>query len=72
MDKDLNLKRFGKRLREIRKQRKLTQEELAERIDLSTNFVGMVERGQRNTTIANVFKMSKALGIKLSKFFETL
>ena len=72
MDKDLNLKRFGKRLREIRKQRKLTQEDLAERIDVSTNFVGMVERGQRNTTIANVFKMSKALGIKLSKFFETL
>ncbi len=72
MSKEENLKKFGKRLRELRKQRKLTQEKLAEKIGLSTNFIGMVERGIRNTTIDNLFKISKALEIKLSKFFETL
>ena len=38
-----NLKTFGSRIQELRKKNNLTQSELAEKIGLSTNFIGMVE-----------------------------
>jgi len=60
MDKEINLAIFGQRLRTLRKKNKQTQAQLAERIDVSTNFIGMVERGERNTTIDKVFKIAKA------------
>ena len=67
-----NLKRFGKRLKELRIQRNLTQSELAEMIGLSTNFIGMVERGERNTSVDKIFKIAEAFDIPLAIFFETL
>ena len=39
---------------------------------MSPNFIGMIERGERNTTVENVFKIARALGIKPSKLFEEL
>ncbi len=72
MSKEVNLKSFGNRVKELRIERKLTQSQLAEMIGLSTNFIGMIERGERNTAIDKVFKLSKAFNIPLSKFFETL
>lgn len=68
----MNLAIFGQRLRTLRKKNKQTQAQLAERIDVSTNFIGMVERGERNTTIDKVFKIAKALDITLAEFFKTL
>lgn len=50
----------------------LTQSELAEKIGLSTNFIGMVERGERNTSVDKIFKLAKAFNISLAQFFETL
>ena len=72
MNKVDNLIAFGQRLREIRKQRKLTQAILAEKINVSTNFIGMVERGKRNTTVDKVFSLAKALDISLEEFFKNL
>lgn len=56
MDKEENLCIFGKRLRTLRKKAKLTQAKPAEKIDVSTNFIGMVERDKRNTKYENVYK----------------
>ncbi len=67
-----NLKTFGSRIQELRKKNNLTQSELAERIGLSTNFIGMVERGERNTSVDKIFKLAKAFNISLAQFFETL
>lgn len=67
-----NLKTFGLRIQELRKKNNLTQSELAEKIGLSTNFIGMVERGERNTSIDKIFKLAKAFNISLAQFFETL
>ncbi len=67
-----NLKNFGSRIQELRKKNNLTQSELAEKIGLSTNFIGMVERGERNTSIDKIFKLAKAFNISLAQFFETL
>lgn len=67
-----NLKTFGSRIKELRKKNNLTQSELAEKIGLSTNFIGMVERGERNTSVDKIFKLAKAFNISLAQFFETL
>lgn len=67
-----NLKNFGSRIQELRKKNNLTQSELAEKVGLSTNFIGMVERGERNTSVDKIFKLAKAFNISLAQFFETL
>lgn len=71
-DAKKNLKTFGSRIQEFRKKNNLTQSELAEKIGLSTNFIGMVERGERNTSVDKIFKLDKAFNISLAQFFETL
>ena len=72
LERQEDLKIFGLRVRELRKKSKLTQSELAEKIGLSTNFIGMVERGERNTSVDKIFKLAKAFNIRLAQFFETL
>ncbi len=66
------VKIFGQRLKQAREKANLTQAELAEKVGLSTNFVGMVERGERNTKFANVYSLITALGYTLEKFFKGL
>ena len=72
IEKENNLKIFGLRIRDLRKKSGLTQSELAERIGLSTNFIGMVERGERNKSVDTIFKLAKAFDINLAQLFETL
>lgn len=67
-----DLQKFGKRLKTLRIDRDLTQLELAEILDMSPNFIGMIERGERNTTVENVFNIARALGVKPSNLFEEL
>lgn len=67
-----DLQKFGKRLKSLRIDRNLTQLELAEILDMSPNFIGMIERGERNTTVENVFKIARALNVKPSNLFEEL
>lgn len=66
-----DLQKFGKKLKVLRVERDLTQLELAEILDMSPNFVGMIERGERNTTVENVYKIARALNIKPTTLFET-
>lgn len=72
MKDNKDIQEFGKRLKDIRKQKKLTQANLAEKIELSNNFVGMVERGRRNTTIEKMFLIIHALDISPAEFFKTM
>lgn len=67
-----DLQKFGKRLKALRLDHNLTQLELSEILDMSPNFIGMIERGERNTTVENVFKIARALNIKPSNLFEEL
>ena len=67
-----DLQKFGKRLKALRLDHNLTQLELAEILDMSPNFIGMIERGERNTTVENGFKITRALNIKPSNLFEEL
>lgn len=69
-EKSAELVVFGNRLKELRQLNKLTQAQLAEKIDMSTNFIGMVERGERNTTTEKIFHIAKVLNLSLEEFFK--
>lgn len=57
-------KRFGSHLRNLRVERKLTQEELADRAGMHFTYIGQIERGLRNPSLVNLEKIAKALKIK--------
>ena len=54
---------FGQRLREQRIKHGLTLEQLAEKSELSSNYIGMVERGLKEPGLATIFKLLNALNI---------
>lgn len=58
---------FSRNMRAIRKEKRMTQEQLAEAADLHTNYVSSVERGERNISIVNIEKIARALGVTMSK-----
>ncbi|MEE2026095.1 helix-turn-helix domain-containing protein [Alkalimonas mucilaginosa] len=61
---------FGYRLRTIRLQRNLSQEELADLCGLHRTYIGSIERGERNISILNISRLAKALGCNLSTLME--
>ena len=56
---------LGQRLRELRKQRGLSQERLGERSTLSGKFVGEVERGEKSISVDSLYRVSRALRVPL-------
>ena len=63
---------IGQRIRNYRLQKKLSQEELAERCGLHPTYIGQVERGEKNATIESVSKISAGLEVSLSTLFENV
>ncbi len=64
------LNAFGERIRALRKRNGLTQDELAERADLSVNAVGQIERGKFAPSLITLEGLSKALGVSLCELFD--
>jgi transcriptional regulator with XRE-family HTH domain len=60
---------FGERLRELRKQKGLSQEGLALACDLDRTYIGGVERGERNISLLNIHKIAAALQMKPKDLF---
>ena len=55
---------FGKRLRELRLERGISQEKLAEMADLHRNYVGVLERGGQNPSLEAICKLARALKVR--------
>lgn len=56
---------FGQRLSQLRKQRHLTQEELANRCELNHNYIGAVERGEKSPTLNTIQKIATGLQVDI-------
>jgi transcriptional regulator with XRE-family HTH domain len=67
--RDEILKLFGERLREIRTDRNLSQERLAELAGLDRNYIGQIERAERNVALVNIIRIAKALEIEPQVLF---
>lgn len=63
-------KLFGKKVRELRLARGISQEALADEAGVHRTFMGSVERGERNISLENVVKIAKALNCKPTKLLE--
>jgi len=61
---------FGRRVRELRKAREFSQEELAHRAGLHYTYVGGIERGERNPALVNIGKIAAALGVSPAELFS--
>lgn len=63
-------KKFGGRLRHLRRSRDQTQEQLAERIGRSVNFISLLEKGNTSPSFDTLEKLAQALDIEVMEFFK--
>lgn len=66
------LKSFGLKVRQLRKERGLSQEKFALSIDMDRTYFASVEAGKRNISIKNIQKIADGLGVSLSELFKGL
>lgn len=64
------LQNLGKRIRAMRSERSISQEELADLAGVHRTYVGMLERGEKNVTVISAAKIAAALGVSVSDLFE--
>ena len=70
MDLEKNtLLKFGLKVRDIRKERGLSQEKLAHKANLHRTYIGMIERAEKNITLLNIEKIAKALRVEIKDLF---
>lgn len=59
--------KFGERVRDLRKERGLSQEQLAFKADLHRTYIGMIERAEKNITLINIEKIANALEVTIDQ-----
>jgi DNA-binding XRE family transcriptional regulator len=70
VEKNPDLVALGQTVRRLRKEAKLTQEELASRASLSANYVGEIERGERNPSALALFALARGLEMEPVMLFD--
>ena len=66
MKKDV-LIQFGEKVRALRLKKGLSQEQLADKAGFHRTYIGMIERAEKNITLENIEKISKALDCKITE-----
>lgn len=66
------LEAFGTALRALRNDRDLTIEAVAEAAGLHPNYLGSVERGERNVSLFNIWRIAAALGVASATLLDAL
>lgn len=72
MKNNKRLKNFGINVKIARLQADLSQEELAERADISRNSISLIETGKLNPTILKAVDISRALEVSLESLVEKI
>jgi len=70
MEINANLKAAGREIRQHRLARGLSQEQLAERAGLHRNYIGFLERGERNASLITLFAIARSLQISLGELLS--
>lgn len=65
-------RKFGKQLRELRHGKEMTLEQVAEASELHANYVGSVERGERNISLYNIWRIADSLGLQADRLLHNL
>ena len=63
-------KKFGRRVRELRKKIGLSQEELGFKANIHRTYIGAVERGEQNISLDNIARLARHLEVSLSDLFQ--
>ena len=66
------LVRFGRRVRELRKEQGYSQEGFAHACELDRTYIGGIERGERNVALRNIERIAETLEISLAELMEGL
>ncbi len=69
MNGDIN-KKFGRKVAKLRKERAISQEELADRCGIHRTYIGSVERGEKSPTLNTIEKIAKGLNVGVCELIE--
>ncbi len=69
MDKEPILLAFGQRVQKLRKERNLSQEQLADLAGVHRTYIGMIERAEKNITLCNIERIADALKVNIKELF---
>ena len=65
-----SLAKLGERIRFLRKAKRITQEQLAEKAEMNPKYIGQIERAEINTTVITLEKIARALSVPLAELFQ--
>lgn len=63
-------KKFGQRIRELRKEKGMTQEQLSFEIDADNSYIANIENAHRDIPLSRIYKISKVLDVPLKDLFD--
>lgn len=64
--------KLGQRIKELRSKIGLTQEKLADLVDIDRSYMGFIERGERNPTFDKLLKIAQSLEVSLPELFDSI
>jgi transcriptional regulator with XRE-family HTH domain len=62
--------KFGDKIRELRKEKGLSQEQLSFKAELHRTYIGMIERAEKNITLVNIEKIAIALDLSINDLLK--
>lgn len=65
-------KKLGNNIRKLRKQNKLSQEELAFRVSSARNYIGCIERAEKAASLAMIYDIASALDVNIEDLFREI
>ena len=62
--------KFGENIKRLRREHNMSQEELADKINVDRSYMGFIERGERNPSLEKIIRISKTLNVTIKDLFD--